>query len=153
MWIATWMSWRSATSRQLSIAAGVLPQSSCSFRPMAPASTCSSSGSGRLALPLPVKPMFIGKASAAWSIRAMCQGPEVQVVALVPAAGPVPPPIMVVTPLISASSICCGQMKWMCVSMPPAVRIMPSPAITSVPAPMAMFTPGWMSGLPALPMA
>ena len=107
VWIATWMSWRSATSRQLSIAAGVLPQSSCSFRPMAPASTCSSSGSGRLALPLPVKPMFIGKASAAWSIRAMCQGPEVQVVALVPAAGPVPPPIMVVTrssaPLRSAA--------------------------------------------------
>ena len=106
VWIATWMSWRSATSRQLSIAAGVLPQSSCSFRPMAPASTCSS-GSGRLALPLPVKPMFIGKASAAWSIRAMCQGPEVQVVALVPAAGPVPPPIMVVTrssaPLRSAA--------------------------------------------------
>ncbi len=120
---------------------------------MAPARTCSSSGSGRLALPLPVKPMFIGKASAAWSMRAMCHGPEVQVVALVPVAGPVPPPIMVVTPLISASSICCGQMKWMCVSMPPAVRIMPSPAITSVLAPRAMVTPGWMSGLPALPMA
>jgi hypothetical protein len=34
----------SATDRQLSIAAGVLPQSSCSLRPMAPASTCSSSG-------------------------------------------------------------------------------------------------------------
>ena len=44
----------------------------------------------------------------------MCQGPGVQVVALVPVAGPVPPPIMVVTPDISASSICCGQMKWMC---------------------------------------
>ena len=43
----------------------------------------------------------------------MCQGPGVQVVALVPVAGPVPPPIMVVTPLKSASSICCGQMKWM----------------------------------------
>ncbi len=86
------------------------------------------SGSGRLALPLPVRPMFIGKASAAWSMRARCQGPEVQVVALVPVAGPVPPPIMVVTPLISASSICCGQMKWMWVSIPPAVRIMPSPA-------------------------
>ena len=42
-----------------------------------------------------------------------CQGPGVQVVALVPAAGPVPPPIMVVTPLMSASSTCCGQMKWM----------------------------------------
>jgi hypothetical protein len=34
---------------------------------------------------------------------------------------------------ISASSICCGQMKWMWVSKPPAVRILPSPAITSVP--------------------
>ena len=50
---------------------------------------------------------------------AMCHGPGVQVVAKVPVAGPVPPPIIVVTPDISASSICCGQMKWMCVSMPP----------------------------------
>jgi hypothetical protein len=46
-------------------------------------------------------------------MRARCHGPGVQVVALVPVAGPVPPPIMVVTPLVSASSICCGQMKWM----------------------------------------
>lgn len=52
------------------------------------------------------------------------------------------PPIMVVTPLVSASSICCGQMKCTWLSMPPAVRIMPSPAITSVLAPMAMVTPG-----------
>ena len=88
----------SATLRQQSIAAGVVPQSSCSLRPMAPASTCSLSASGRLALPLPRKPRFIGKASAACSMRAMCQGPGVQVVALVPVAGPVPPPIMVVTP-------------------------------------------------------
>ena len=49
-------------------------------------------------------------------MRARCQGPGVQVVASVPVAGPVPPPSMVVTPEISASSICCGQMKWMCVS-------------------------------------
>ncbi|KAF1054101.1 MAG: hypothetical protein GAK34_00826 [Delftia tsuruhatensis] len=82
----------------------------------------------------------------------MCQGPGVTVVAKVPVAGPVPPPIMVVTPLVSASSICCGQMKWMCVSMPPAVTIMPSPAMISVPGPMTMVTPGCMSGLPALPM-
>ena len=53
-----------------------------------------------------------------------------------PVAGPVPPPIIVVTPDINASSICCGQMKWMCVSMPPAVTIMPSPAMISVPAPI-----------------
>ena len=79
-----------------------------------------------------------GNASAAWIIRAICQGPGVQVVALVPAAGPVPPPSIVVTPDISASSICCGQMKWMWLSKPPAVRILPSPAITSVPGPMMM---------------
>ena len=42
--------------------------------------------------------MFIGKASKAWIMRAMCQGPGVQVVASVPCAGPVPPPSMVVTP-------------------------------------------------------
>ena len=57
-----------------------------------------SSPCGRVALPLPKKPRFIGKASAACSMRARCQGPGVQVVAAVPAAGPVPPPIMVVTP-------------------------------------------------------
>ncbi len=42
----------------------------------------------------------------------MCHGPGVQVVAKVPCAGPVPPPSSEVTPDISASSICCGQMKW-----------------------------------------
>jgi hypothetical protein len=81
------------------MAAGVVPQSSCSFRPMAPASICWLSASGRLALPLPRKPRFIGKASAACSMRWMFSGPGVQVVAKVPVAGPVPPPSMVVTPL------------------------------------------------------
>ena len=36
--------------------------------------------------------------------------------------------------------------------MPPAVTIMPSPAMTSVPAPIGIVTAGWMSGLPALPI-
>ena len=153
VWIVTWTSCRSATSRQVSIAFGVVPQSSCSFRPQAPASTCSSSARPTLALPLPMKPRFIGKASAAFSIEWMCHGPGVQVVAKVPVAGPVPPPSIVVTPLASASSICCGQMKWMCESMPPAVTIIPSPAMISVPGPMTMSTPGCTSGLPALPSA
>jgi hypothetical protein len=39
-------------------------------------------------------------------------------------------------PDIRASSICCGQMKWMWLSMPPAVTIIPSPAMISVPPPM-----------------
>ncbi len=152
VWMATCTSNCSATVRQQSMAAGVVPQSSCSFKPMAPASICSMSASGRLALPLPRKPRFIGNASAASSMRARCHAPGVQVVALLPVAGPVPPPIMVVMPDISASSICCGQMKWMCASMPPAVAIIPSPAITSVPGPTMSVTPGCTSGLPALPM-
>ena len=100
VWIATWMSFSSATARQVSIAAGVVPQSSCSFRPIAPASTCWRSASGRLALPLPRKPRLIGNASAACSMRAMFPGPGVQVVAKVPVAGPVPPPSIVVMPPI-----------------------------------------------------
>ena len=97
-------------------------------------------------LPLPRKPRFIGYSSAASSMRCMFQMPGVQVVAFVPVAGPVPPPIMVVMPLASACSICCGQMKWMCVSMPPAVTMQPSPAMTSVAAPMTMpgVMPLWM---------
>ena len=82
----------------------------------------------------------------------MCHGPGVTVVALVPVAGPVPPPSIVVMPELIASSICCGQMKWMCESTPPAVTIIPSPAMISVAPPIGMVTPGWMSGLPALPM-
>ena len=101
---------------------------------------------------MPAKARFIGNASAASIMRARCQGPGVQVVAAVPVAGPVPPPIIMVMPEFSASSICCGQMKWMWLSMPPAVRILPSPAIASVPGPMMMSTPGCTSGLPALPM-
>ena len=64
--------------------AGVVPQSSCSFSAQAPARTISSSAPGSEALPLPAKPRFIGKASAASIIRARCQGPGVQVVAKVP---------------------------------------------------------------------
>ena len=44
------------------MAAGVVPQSSCSFRPIAPASICSRSGSGEEEFPLPRNPRLIGKA-------------------------------------------------------------------------------------------
>src|SRR5436190_741667 len=45
-------------------------------------------------------------------------------------------------------------MKWMCASMPPAVRIIPSPAIASVVTPTTRpsVTPAITSGFPALPM-
>ncbi len=59
-----------------------------------------------------------------------------QVVAFVPSAGPVPPPISVVIPEASASSTICGQMKWTWQSIPPAVRIRPSPAMISVLGPI-----------------
>ena len=41
--------------------AGVVPQSSCSLSPQAPAEICSRRPSGRLALPLPNRPTLIGK--------------------------------------------------------------------------------------------
>ncbi len=61
--------------------------------------------------------------------------PGVTVVALVPSAGPVPPPISVVTPLARASSTICGQIRWTWQSMAPAVRILPLPAMISVRRP------------------
>ena len=91
--------------RTLSIAAGVVPQSSCSFNPGAPARTCSRSGSGVDAFPLPRNPKLSGYAWAASYIRRRCHAPGVQVVAFVPVAGPVPPPISVVMPEWKASGI------------------------------------------------
>src|SRR5438132_12935662 len=98
VWIITWMSYSSATERQLSIAAGVVPQSSCSLSAQAPAVIISTSDAGREALPLPEIPRLTGNASNDWIIRPMCQGPGVQVVAKVPCDGPVPPPSIEVTP-------------------------------------------------------
>ena len=80
-----------------------LPQSSCSFKPQAPAQNLFRQRSRVAAFPLPRNPKFIGHASAARNIRSRFQAPGVQVVALVPVAGPVPPPIMVVMPFESAS--------------------------------------------------
>ena len=155
VWIATGTSNRSATARQQSIAAGVVPQSSWSLRPLAPAAICSSRGAGSLALPLPSRPQLTGSGSAASSIRAMFHGPGVQVVALVPSAGPVPPPIIVVMPLDSAWCTCCGAIMWMCESTPPGVAIRCSPAMTSVPGPTTKSgcTPSMTPGLPDLPTA
>ena len=90
---------------------------------------CSRSGSGCEALPLPRNPRLTGQASAASQHPLRCSTrPGVQVVALVPVAGPVPPPIMRGDARARcASSTSCGQMKWMWLSMPPAVTMRPSP--------------------------
>src|SRR2546423_1569324 len=77
VWIITWTSWSSATDSAQSMAAGVVPQSSCSLRQEAPPSIISTSALGLEALPLPAKARFIGKASAASIMRARCQGPRV----------------------------------------------------------------------------
>ena len=53
-------------------------------------------------MPLPEMPRLTGNAWGDWIIRPMCQGPGVRVVAKVPCEGPVPPPSIEVTPLISA---------------------------------------------------
>ena len=55
----------------------------------------------------------------------MFQDPGEQVVASVPVAGPVPPPISVVIPAEIASVISWGQMKWTWVSIAPAVTMQP----------------------------
>ena len=112
VWMAICTSISSATLRQLSMAAGVVPQSSCNLSPKAPARTCSRSGSGWLALPFPDKPEIHGESLGRLKHAVQVPGSGGEVVAFVPAAGPVPPPIMVVMPDMSASSICCGQMKW-----------------------------------------
>mmetsp|Transcript_4792 Transcript_4792/g.16709 ORF Transcript_4792/g.16709 Transcript_4792/m.16709 type:complete len:425 (+) Transcript_4792:39-1313(+) len=110
VWIVTWTSSSSHTDRQVSMAAGVVPQSSCSFSPTAPASMTSRRPCGVDVLPLPVKAKLMGMLSVAWSIIFTCAGDGVHVVAHVPCAGPVPPPRRVVIPLASASSAICGQM-------------------------------------------
>mmetsp|Transcript_10993 Transcript_10993/g.32570 ORF Transcript_10993/g.32570 Transcript_10993/m.32570 type:complete len:242 (+) Transcript_10993:1075-1800(+) len=143
----------SAKVRDVSMTDGVVPQSSCSLKPAAPASSTSSRPSGEEVLPLPEKPKFMGKASVDCSIIAICDGAGVHVVAVVPAAGPVPPPYMVVRPEAMASSTICGQIQWMCVSMPPAVTMYFSPAMASVVTPVIMpgVTPAITSGFPAFP--
>ena len=80
------------------MAEGVDPQSSWSFKPSAPPRICSRSASRPEELPLPRKPKLSGKASAASNMRRMFHAPGVHVVAFVPVAGPVPPPMSVVMP-------------------------------------------------------
>ena len=133
--MVTATSFASATERQLSIAAGVVPQSSWSFMPTAPASMMSCRPSGLAVFPLPVNAKLSGNVSEVWSIIFTWLGDGVHVVAQVPDAGPVPPPSRVVRPAAIASVAICGQMKWMWVSSPPAVRMLPSPAIASVLTP------------------
>ena len=88
-------------------------------------------------------------------MRARFQAPGVTVVARVPSAGPVPPPMIVVVPAAIATSMTCGQIRWTWQSTIPAVRMRPSPASTSVPGPTTRsgWTPSMMSGFPALPTA
>ena len=76
-------------ARQQSIAAGVVPQSSCSFRPIAPAPNLLDEALGRRRVAFAREPEVhrqrVGRLRA--SAR-MCRAPGVQVVALVPVAGP-----------------------------------------------------------------
>ena len=82
----------------------VAPQSSWIFSPMAPARIWAFRGPGTAACPLPRRPMFTGASEVASIMRWMCHSPGVMVVALVPSAGPVPPPMKVVVPFDSAVS-------------------------------------------------
>ena len=83
----------------------------------------------------------------------MFQRPEVMVVPFVPSVGPMPPPKKVVTPLLKAANTCCGEIIWMCPSLPAGVRIKCSAVIASVAGPTVSpgVTPSMVPGLPALP--
>ena len=155
VWIATCTPVASATRRQASIAAGrgapVLVQLEAARRRPRSCSHSASCGDG---VALAEQRDVDRPGSSASSIRARCQAPGVTVVALVPSAGPVPPPMIVVMPAASASSTICGQIRWTWQSIAPAVRILPLPAMISVDGPMTRsgWTPSMVSGLPALPM-
>jgi hypothetical protein len=86
VWIITCTSYWSATDRQQSMAAGVVPQSSCSFSAQAPPRIISSSAAaGGVALARQADVHREGV--EAWIMRPICQGPGVQVVASVPWPG------------------------------------------------------------------
>ena len=102
---------------------------------------------------MPEKPIFIGKASIAWIMRSICQAPGVQVVANVPCAGPVPPPSMVVMPDIKRflDLLRADEMD---------MRVHAAGGEDAAFAGDNLgagtdddVTPGWVSGLPALPIA
>jgi hypothetical protein len=61
VWIATCTPDASATRRHASIAAGVVPQSSCSLNPPAPARSCSHSAASLTVLPLPMSRTLTGR--------------------------------------------------------------------------------------------
>ncbi len=155
LWSATWTPSSSATRRQASMAAGVDPQSSWSLKPAAPARSCSRRASSETVFPFPRRATLTGIGSRARSIVSRFQAPGVTVVARVPSAGPVPPPMRVVIPLPTDSSMIWGQIRWTWQSIPPAVRISPFPARISVEGPMTRsgWTPSVMSGFPARPRA
>jgi hypothetical protein len=116
-----------------------------------PARTCSSSAAGSEALPLPAKARFIGKASAACIIRMMCQGPACRWWPACHARGR------------------CRRPAWWSARMQRIVDLLGADevdmrvhAARGQDAPLARddlgaradddVTPGWVSGLPALPI-
>ena len=106
VWIRHCTSYSSQTDRHLSIAAGVEPQSSCSFRPDAPASHDLAQSNGSAVVAFSCNAMLIGRLSHACSICLMYHFPGVQVVAFVPVVGTSTTTQMVVIPASSASSAC-----------------------------------------------
>lgn len=68
VWMRHCVSVASQTVRHASMADGVVPQSSWSLRPQAPAAICWCRARGEESLPLPVMPMLRGRVSVARSI-------------------------------------------------------------------------------------
>ncbi len=116
------------------MAAGVVPQSSCSLRPITPASICSSQRRRQAGVALAEEAQVHREGIGAPAACARCsRGPACRWWRRCRWPGRCRRRAWWSRRGVSASSICCGQMKWMWLSMPPAVTMLPSPPMISVP--------------------
>ena len=153
MWMATCRPAFVADGNAASIAAGWCPSPRAAW-PEAPPRTCLTSPCNDTVLPLPSSSDVHRPESSARCMRARCHGAGVTVVALLPSAGPVPPPIRVVIPPPSASGddLRADQVHVAVDGAGGGMR--PLPAIISVDGPItsAGGHPDMMSGVAGLPM-
>ena len=130
VWMATWMSYLSATSRQtIDGGRGGRPSLRAASARSAPARTWSIRAFRQAAVSLAEEAPVDRKPFGGLEHALMFQGPGVQVVAQVPVAEPVPPPIIVVIPEAMADFHLLRTDEVDVRVDPPAVQIIPSPEI------------------------
>ena len=117
------------------------PQSSCTFRPIAPDAIARSANPGTSVRAEACNPRFTGRRSNASKVRSMRHGGSSN-----------PAVTNVVTPADSATGTSRGLNRCTCESIAPGVRIRPWHGIGHVPGPIVRSMPSVMSGFPARPM-